>query len=72
MLQVSSQNLNVNGNSTINDEIIMEMNASSDTHTIWMNVTISDIAKYIANKDAINADFDDFRNIAINNINKMI
>ena len=49
MLDVTNQNLNVNGTSKIDDNVIMEMSASSDHENIWMTITIKDIPTYLTN-----------------------
>ena len=72
MLDVTNQNLNVNGTSKIDDNVIMEMSASSDHENIWMTITIKDIPTYLMNQTSIDQDFLDFQTIAINTIKKMV
>lgn len=72
MLQVTSQNMNFSGNSIINDESVMDMNASSDNNQIWFNMTITNIDKYLTNKVAVDDDFDEFKTTVINAVNKMM
>lgn len=72
MLDVTSQNLNVNGTSKIGDDVVMEMSASSDRQNIWMTITIKNIPTYLENQQVIDGDFLDFQSIAIDTVKKMI
>ena len=71
MLEVTTQNMNFNGNSNIVNTLVMEMSASSDGNNIWMNININDIEKYFANQISIDTDWEDFKTIVMNAIKKL-
>jgi len=71
MLEVTTQNMNFNGNSNIDNTLVMEMSASSDGNNIWMNININDIEKYFANQISIDTDWEDFKTIVMNAIKKL-
>ena len=70
MLNMFNQNISIDGHSMVKEEVIatMNMNANGAADTMngaYFNMSISDMQKFMENKDAVMADFISFCNKAI-------
>lgn len=72
MLQMSNQNMNFNGTSILDDAVVMEMSASTDRNSIWMNITVNDIDAYLADQVDVDVDLLEFKDIVISSIRKIL
>lgn len=63
MLRMDNSNFNFNGTSVIEDAMIASMNANynGDGVNVYFNLNINDITAYLANMEAVDADFNAFK-----------
>ena len=63
MLRMDNSNFNFNGTSVIEDVMIASMNANynGDGVNVYFNLNINDITAYLANVEAVDADFNAFK-----------
>lgn len=70
MLNMFNQNISIDGHSMVKEEVIATMNmnangAADAMNGAYFNMSISDMQKFMENKDAVMADFVSFCNKAI-------
>lgn len=70
MLSMVNQNISLDGQSTVNGEVIASMNmnvsgAEDAMNGAYFNMSVMDIDKFMANKTAVMKDFTDFCDKAI-------
>lgn len=63
MLRMDNSNVNFNGVSTIEDVIVANMSASynGEGSGVYFSFVVNDIAGYVANTEAVDADFIQFK-----------
>lgn len=65
MLNMSNQSINMDAQSIVDEVIIANMNASANgtediNNGVYFNMSVMDTEKFLANKDAVLADFNAF------------
>ena len=73
MLKMENSNVNFNGSSSIDEVVIAFMNASynGEGSSVYFNLTVNEIEAYMANADAVNADFIQFKANVFETLNTM-
>ena len=74
MLRMDNSNVNFNGSSSIDEVVIANMNANyiGDSTNIYFSFNINDIAAYMANAEAVDADFAEFKAAVLDTISTML
>ena len=74
MLRMVNSNVNFNGSSSIDEIVIASMNANyaGDGVNVYFNLNINDIAAYMVNADAVDADFAEFKANVFDTIGTML
>lgn len=65
MLIVNGKNINLNGQSVINDNVVVTMNANFSGDIIYTNFNIEDVEDFELNKAAVLEDLEDFLDEAV-------
>lgn len=63
MLRMENSNVNFNGTSTIEEVVVASMNASysGDGVNVYFSFNVNNIDTYLANQEAVDADFVEFK-----------
>ena len=74
MLRMENSNVNFNGTSSIDEVVIASMNANyvGDGVNVYFSLNVNDIAAYMANADAVDADFAEFKTNVFDTISTML
>lgn len=74
MLRMENSNVNFNGSSSIEDAIIASMSANyaGDGVNVYFSFSINDINAYLANQEAVDADFVEFKTNVFATLETMI
>lgn len=65
MLILNGKNINLNGQSTVNDTVIASMNANYSGDILYTNFNIENLSAYDDNKATVLADWEDFLDAAL-------
>lgn len=65
MLILNGKNINLNGQSTVNDIVIASMNANYSGDILYTNFNIENLSAYDDNKATVLADWEDFLDAAL-------
>lgn len=68
MVKMDNMNISFNGASLIDDVVVAQMNANYSGHEVYFNMTVVDLAAYNENKEAVELDFDSFKDKALESI----
>jgi hypothetical protein len=69
MLRMDNASINFNGSSVIEDAVVAVMSANYSGAEVYFNMTVQDLVRYNENKEAVEADFDMFKDKALESIN---
>lgn len=74
MLRMENSNVNFNGASTIEETVIASMSAnySGDGVNVYFSFSVNDIDAYLANQEAVDADFAAFKTNVFATLETMI
>ncbi len=72
MLRMDNANVNFNGASVVEDVVVANLSASYAGREVYYNMTIVDLAAYNDNKEIVEADFDSFKDKALESINSIV
>lgn len=65
MLILNGKNINLNGQSTVNDVVIASMNANYSGDILYTNFNIENLTAYEDNKTIVLTDWEDFLDAAL-------
>lgn len=74
MLRMENSNVNFNGASSVEDEVLATMNASygGDGSNVYFSFNVNNIAGYMANVEAVDADFVQFKKNVFETLSTML
>lgn len=74
MLRMENSNVNFNGASTVEEVVVASMNASysGDGVNVYFSFNVNDINTYLANQEAVDADFAEFKTNVLSTLETMI
>lgn len=74
MLRMENSNVNFNGASTIEEAVVASMSASysGDGTNVYFSFSVNDIDAYLANQEAVDADFVEFKTNVFATLETMI
>ena len=71
MLRMDNMNISFNGVSLVDDVVVAQMNANYSGAEVYFNMTVVDLAAYNDSKAVVEADFDTFKDKALESINSI-
>ena len=74
MLRMENSNVNFNGASTVEEVVVASMNASysGDGVNVYFSFNVNDINTYLANPEAVDADFAEFKTNVLSTLETLI
>ena len=74
MLRMDNSNVNFNGSSSVEEEVIATMNANyvGDGANVYFSFNVNNITAYMANAEVVDADFAAFKVAVFDTISTML